>query len=155
MRLAISALTAALALTVSPVLAQEEETSRPVEDQIGGGGRPVGANWSRSPVIAQNGMAATAHPLGGCAMGTDRTSGVVDHKGKVFDADGASDTDTFDGLFVVDGSIIARSLGCNPLLSITAFAERAMMHMAADQGWDYDAAQREFAGVKQRVTAAE
>ncbi|MEM6858570.1 MAG: gamma-glutamyltransferase [Pseudomonadota bacterium] len=63
MRLAISALTAALAFTVSPVLAQEEETSKPVEEQIGGGGRPVGANWSRSPVIAQNGMAATAHPL--------------------------------------------------------------------------------------------
>ena len=63
MRLALSALTAALALTASPVLAQEEETPKPVEEQIGGGGRPVGANWSRSPVIAQNGMAATAHPL--------------------------------------------------------------------------------------------
>ncbi|MEO0591044.1 MAG: gamma-glutamyltransferase [Pseudomonadota bacterium] len=63
MRLALSALTAALALTVSPVLAQEEQTPKPVEEQIGGGGRPVGANWSRSPVIAQNGMAATAHPL--------------------------------------------------------------------------------------------
>ena len=30
---------------------------------LGGGGRPVGANWSRSPVFAQRGMAATAHPL--------------------------------------------------------------------------------------------
>tara|TARA_B110000503_G_C7150075_1_gene414771 strand:+ start:310 stop:2106 length:1797 start_codon:yes stop_codon:yes gene_type:complete len=30
---------------------------------LGGGGRPVGANWSRSPVFAQHGMAATAHPL--------------------------------------------------------------------------------------------
>jgi len=37
--------------------------ARPVGEQIGGGGRPVGAGWSRSPVIAQNGMAATAHPL--------------------------------------------------------------------------------------------
>ena len=32
-------------------------------DDIGAGGRPVGANWSRSPVIAEHGMAATAHPL--------------------------------------------------------------------------------------------
>ncbi len=31
--------------------------------EIGAGGRPVGAGWSRSPVIAENGMAATAHPL--------------------------------------------------------------------------------------------
>ena len=30
---------------------------------IGPGARPVGAQWSRSPVIARNGMAATAHPL--------------------------------------------------------------------------------------------
>ncbi len=30
---------------------------------IGPGTRPVGASWSRSPVVAQNGMAATAHPL--------------------------------------------------------------------------------------------
>lgn len=30
---------------------------------LGPGGRPVGAAWSRSPVIAQHGLAATAHPL--------------------------------------------------------------------------------------------
>ncbi|MDZ7629489.1 MAG: gamma-glutamyltransferase [Parvularculaceae bacterium] len=30
---------------------------------IGPGGRPVGASWSRSPVIAQHGIAATAQPL--------------------------------------------------------------------------------------------
>ncbi|MEM6849927.1 MAG: gamma-glutamyltransferase, partial [Pseudomonadota bacterium] len=63
LRLSLSAAVAALALTVSPIAAQEAEEAKPVEEQIGGGGRPVGANWSRSPVIAQNGMAATAHPL--------------------------------------------------------------------------------------------
>jgi len=31
--------------------------------QIGPGGRPVGEKWSRSPVFAANGIAATAHPL--------------------------------------------------------------------------------------------
>lgn len=30
---------------------------------IGGGGRPDGAGWSRSPVYGANGMACTAHPL--------------------------------------------------------------------------------------------
>jgi gamma-glutamyltranspeptidase/glutathione hydrolase len=32
-------------------------------EEIGPGARPVGADWSRSPVIARNGMAATAQPL--------------------------------------------------------------------------------------------
>ena len=54
---------AALALAATPSAAQEAQEKPPVEEQIGGGGRPVGANWSRSPVVAQHGMAATAHPL--------------------------------------------------------------------------------------------
>ncbi|WP_372529829.1 gamma-glutamyltransferase [Qipengyuania sp.] len=54
---------AALALTTMPAGAEERSALPPVEQQIGAGGRPVGANWSRSPVIAQHGMAATAHPL--------------------------------------------------------------------------------------------
>lgn len=62
MRLAFSAALASLALLASPLAAQEQD-KRPVEKQIGAGGRPVGANWSRSPVIARDGMAATAHPL--------------------------------------------------------------------------------------------
>ncbi|MEM7781287.1 MAG: gamma-glutamyltransferase [Pseudomonadota bacterium] len=61
----ISALSMAM-MPASALLAQGAEPmeeARPIEQQIGGGGRPVGANWSRSPVYAQNGIAATAHPL--------------------------------------------------------------------------------------------
>ncbi|MEM7701121.1 MAG: gamma-glutamyltransferase [Pseudomonadota bacterium] len=58
-----AAAAAALSFAAAPVTAQEAEEAKPVEEQIGAGGRPVGANWSRSPVIAQHGMAATAHPL--------------------------------------------------------------------------------------------
>lgn len=60
MRVTITAAISAVALAVTSAAAQE---AKPVEKQIGAGGRPVGANWSRSPVIAQHGMAATAHPL--------------------------------------------------------------------------------------------
>ncbi|MEP5938473.1 MAG: gamma-glutamyltransferase [Erythrobacter sp.] len=42
---------------------QEVPEAKPIEQQIGAGGRPVGAPWSRSPVYSSNGMAATAHPL--------------------------------------------------------------------------------------------
>jgi len=56
----LAAAASLIALIAAPVAA---ETQKPVEEQIGAGGRPVGANWSRSPVYAENGMAATAHPL--------------------------------------------------------------------------------------------
>ena len=78
---------------------------------------------------------ATAHPLGGCAMGMDRDCGVVDHAGRVFDGTPSKDATTVHaGLHVIDGAIIPRSLGVNPLLTITALAERAMLHVAREHG---------------------
>ena len=68
-------------------------------------------------------------------MGGDRDSGVVDHKGRVFDGRaGAGSTAVHEGLYVIDGAIIPRSLGVNPLLTITALAERAMLHVAREYG---------------------
>jgi len=64
----------------------------------------------------------TVHPLGGCPMGDDVMTGVVDHRGRVFDPE----ADVHPGLFVLDGSIIPTSLGINPALTITALALRAM-----------------------------
>lgn len=64
MKRATILLSATLTVLAQPALAQEQPTKlRPVAEQIGAGGRPAGAPWSRSPVYARNGMAATAHPL--------------------------------------------------------------------------------------------
>ncbi|WP_298022012.1 gamma-glutamyltransferase family protein [uncultured Parasphingopyxis sp.] len=63
----ITTLAAAILLFGSPALAQPSDnvadTTAEATQGIGPGARPVGAQWSRSPVVAPNGMAATAHPL--------------------------------------------------------------------------------------------
>ncbi len=75
------------------------------------GGLPAGN-------IAENlGLAMTAHFVGGCVIGADAETGVVDAYHRVFG---------HRGLHIVDGSTITANLGVNPSLTITAQAERAM-----------------------------
>jgi cholesterol oxidase len=78
----------------------------------------------------------TVHPLGGCRMGDLAEDGVVDHEGRVFS--GVSGTDVAPGLYVCDGSIVPRSLGINPLLTITALSERMCALMAGRHQWKID-----------------
>jgi cholesterol oxidase len=97
---------------------------------------PVSSKWLGGDIM-------TVHPLGGCAMGGDRDGGVVDHKGRVFDADPAKRADAVhDGLYICDGSIIPCPLGVHPLFTITAVAERAMMLFAREHGLALDTAPR-------------
>ena len=64
----------------------------------------------------------TAHCMGGCAMAESPDKGVIDAQNRVFN---------YQGLYVVDGSMLSANLGVNPSLTITALAERAMSFIPA------------------------
>ncbi|MGH6865242.1 MAG: GMC family oxidoreductase [Methyloceanibacter sp.] len=112
----------------------------------------VGARYIKSPLPATNmgTKPATAHPLGGCGMGEDAGRGVVNHKCQVFA--GSSGEDVHAGLYVCDGAVIPRSIGVNPLLTITALAERAMVHLARDHNLGFDTAPLIREAVEQALT---
>ncbi|MDZ7647349.1 MAG: GMC family oxidoreductase [Cytophagales bacterium] len=77
----------------------------------------------------------TVHPVGGCRMGKDASMGVIDSKCRVFSNNGEA---VHDGLYVMDGSIFPGAAGVNPLLTITALAERACYLLSEDKGWKID-----------------
>ena len=76
----------------------------------------------------------TVHPLGGCVMGDDCRNGVVDHLGRVFNAHGSDPAALYDGLRVLDGSIVPKPLGTNPMLTISALALRSARQLAGELG---------------------
>jgi choline dehydrogenase-like flavoprotein len=80
--------------------------------------------WDPKPENIQNNLTAVVHNLGGCCMGKDRDNGVVNSMGKVYDANDASLTKTYNNFYVIDGAIIPTSLGINPSLTISALAFR-------------------------------
>jgi len=77
---------------------------------------------SSLPLRAPNVFLNSTHPLGGCAMGADARSGVVDTDGRHHQ---------LENLLVIDGSVFPTSLGVNPSLSIYALAARNATTLAA------------------------
>lgn len=100
--------------------------------------RPLGGTYVRSPIwtTALGQRLVTVHPLGGCVMSEDAEHGVVNHKGQVFS--GPHGSAVHEDLYVADGSVVPRPLGVNPLLTISALAERCVGLLADDRGWTID-----------------
>jgi cholesterol oxidase len=118
---------------VQPVFAR-------VNDRLDQATKALGGVFLKNPLWSDltNHNLITVHPLGGCTMSADAASGVVNHKGQVFSSNAG--TAAYDSLYVCDGSVMPRSLGVNPLLTISAVAERCCALIAQDRGWtiDYD-----------------
>lgn len=79
------------------------------------------------------------HPLGGLGMSSDGTGkrGGTTYTGELLSGEG---TDVHKGLVVVDGSLLPRSLGSNPLATICALAERSAQLAAERAGLSFDLA---------------
>lgn len=86
---------------------------------------PIWHEWLGRKLIS-------GHPLGGCPMAEDARAGVVNHKGQVFSVEAG--TAVHRGLYVLDAAAVPRALGVNPLLAITALAERSAEHLLGDLG---------------------
>lgn len=92
----------------------------------------IWANYIANP-IWETGFGrniVSVHPLGGCPMSDKDTDGVTNADCHVYTGDG--NNTVYDTLLVCDGSVIPRSLGVNPLLTISAITERAMDVLIGD-----------------------
>ena len=99
---------------------------------------PLGGTYLTSPIWNKllGEQLITVHPLGGCVMAEDAERGVVNHKGQVFA--GTAGSAVYEGLYVSDSAVIPRPLGVNPLLTISALAERCCALLTQDRGWAID-----------------
>ena len=118
--------------------AGREEIIRKVEGRLHEASEALGGTYMGNPICTRmfGHDLITVHPLGGCIMGEDASSGVVDHAGQVFA--GTEGNELHDGLYIADGAVIPTSLGANPLLTICATAERTMALIAEQRGWSID-----------------
>jgi cholesterol oxidase len=125
-----------------PIFRQIDQQLLQASEAVGGSfiPDPMWHALLRHPLI-------TVHPLGGCPMGDTAEAGAVDHMGRVYSS--ASGSDVHDTLLVCDGSVMPRPLGVNPLLTISALAERTAGEIAAARGWTID-----YEGTPPRPAAA-
>ena len=116
----------------------EEPIFRTINDTLTAASVPLGGSFLHNPIWSKElgDRLITVHPLGGCVMAETAEQGVVDHRGAVFS--GLTGDAVHHGLYVLDGAIVPLSLGVNPLLTISALAERGVAAIARERGWTID-----------------
>lgn len=100
--------------------------------------RPLPDDAGALAAALPGGRMVSVHPLGGCGMGDDVRTGVVDHGGELFRNE-AGTPDRYTGLFVMDGAILPGAIGVNPFLTIAALAWRASGLLLARNNWNESA----------------
>jgi cholesterol oxidase len=109
----------------------ESDALEGLQERLRAGSAALGGHHVKDPLrIPRLGEQITVHPLGGCVMADDAATGVCDHRGRVF-SDHAG-TQVHPGLHVADASLIPRALLTNPLLTISALAERSSTLLAQE-----------------------
>ena len=118
--------------------AGEQRSFRRDDDRMAEAARAIDAQYFSDPLWSDpfGKKLITVHPIGGCGMGDDAAHGVVDDTCRVFA--GTSGAEVHEGLYVCDGAALPGAVGVNPLLTITAVAERAIEKLARRQGWQID-----------------
>jgi cholesterol oxidase len=113
-------------------LISERDEEKPVPAEI-----QIGHDVTRALATEMNGvpfgnfvegllnLPFTAHILGGCPIGLNEETGVVDLNFEVHN---------YPGIYIVDGSIMPANPGLNPSLTITALAEYAMSRIPSKEG---------------------
>ncbi len=118
---------------------------------------PLGEQMQQMMKIPE-GPVLTVHPLGGCIIGDNVETGVVNDCGQVFNAscpqaDGtALQHNLYDDLVVLDGSILPGAPGINPALSITAIALRATKKLKERWLWEDQSKEHNHPLVRPRYT---
>lgn len=122
-------------LRISWAQAEKQPIFAKIDAALATATHSLGGSFISKPIWTQAAghTLITMHPLGGCSMSEDARNGVVNHKGQVFCH--STGNSVYENLYICDGSIIPRSLGVHPLLTISALAERCAALIANDKGW--------------------
>ncbi len=135
--------------------AGEQRTFRRDDDKMREAAEAIEAQYFSDPLWSEpmGRKLITVHPVGGCGMGDDASSGVVDDSCRVFA--GTNGSEVHPGLYVCDGAALPGAVGVNPLLTITAVAERAVEKLAQREGWTIDFTLGEEAPLPKEISAKE
>jgi choline dehydrogenase-like flavoprotein len=107
-----------------PLFTKMRNSMERISKQVGENGASSFSTPLWDPNNVNGSSTIVLHNLGGCTMGKDRDHGVVNSFGQMYKGSGASSTETYPDLYVVDGGIVPTSLGVNSSLTISALAFR-------------------------------
>ena len=109
---------------LAPLFTKMIKSMENIAKHIGEGGSASFSTPLWDPASVSRSLTIVLHNLGGCSMGKDRNSGVVNNFGQVYKGDATTPTETYLDFYVADGGIVPTSIGVNSSLTISALAFR-------------------------------